>query len=299
MLFIQVVLPVFLVVCAGFVLEKSAKLDFRTLTISSLYVFSPALVYAALMKRDFDLALAGDLFVFMILYTAILYALAWFLARVLGFDSESRSALLLTTVMMNVGNFGLPLSLFAFGEAALEISILTFVLFNIPLGTLAIVIAQGARTSFSAALLNMAKIPIFHGVALAFLCKILAWAPPEFILRPIDLVGQAAIPVMLIMLGMQLARTQWQSRWGFFSLATLIRLAIAPLVAWGLAAALDLKGLTRAVVILQTSTPSAVLPLLYSLRFGVRPDLVAGTILTTTLLSAATLTILLYLLEKI
>ncbi|MDY6848219.1 MAG: AEC family transporter [Thermodesulfobacteriota bacterium] len=296
MLFVQVVLPVFLIVCAGIVLEKTARLDFRTLTISSLYVFCPALVFSALMKREFELTLAGDLFLFMVLYTAALYGFSWLIARMAGFDRESRSALLLTTVMMNVGNFGLPLTYFAFGEAALEVSVLTFVLFNIPLGTLAIVIAQGSKGSLSTALLNMAKIPIFHGVVLAFLFKMLQWVPPTFVLRPIDLVGQAAIPVMLLMLGMQLARTRWQNRVGFLSLATLTRLAASPLLAWGLTALLDIKGLARSVVILQTSTPSAVLPLLYALRFGVRPDLVAGTILTTTLVSAGTLTLLLYLL---
>ncbi|AJF06637.1 AEC family transporter [Geoalkalibacter subterraneus] len=296
MLFVQVVLPVFLIVCTGIMLEKTARLDFRTLTISSLYVFCPALVFSALMKREFELTLAGDLFLFMVLYTAALYGFSWLIARAAGFDRESRSALLLTTVMMNVGNFGLPLTFFAFGEAALEVSVLTFVLFNIPLGTLAIVIAQGSRGSLSTALLNMAKIPIFHGVALAFLFKMLDWVPPTFLLRPIDLVGQAAIPVMLLMLGMQLARTKWQKRVGFLSLATLTRLAVSPLLAWGLTVLLDIKGLPRSVVILQTSTPSAVLPLLYALRFGVRPDLVAGTILTTTLVSAGTLTLLLYLL---
>jgi hypothetical protein len=57
---------------------------------------------------------------------------------------------------------------------------------------------------------------------------------------------------------------------------------------------LGLDGLTRKIVILQTSTPSAVLPLLYTLRFNTRPDLVSGTILLSTLCSAITLTVLLY-----
>jgi malate permease and related proteins len=296
MLFIQVVLPVFLIVFSGFVLEKCARLDFRTLTIASLYLLAPALVFSSLMKRDFEFGLAGNLFAFMVIYTAILYALSRGIASLLRFTPDNRDALLLTTVMMNVGNFGLPLSYFAFGEAGLEISVLTFVLFNIPLGTLAIVIAQGSSSSLPSALVNMCKIPIFHGVLLALLFKWVGWQPPDFILLPLDLLGQAAIPLMLVMLGMQLARTQWQNRIGFFSLATVMRLAVAPIIAWWLTKFLGIEGLTRAVLILQTSTPSAVLPLLYCLRFGGRADLVAGTILTTTLISAATLTVLLYLL---
>jgi malate permease and related proteins len=72
---------------------------------------------------------------------------------------------------------------------------------------------------------------------------------------------------------------------------------LAPAVAWLLTLLLGIDGLTRAVLILQTSTPAAVLPLLYALRFGTRPDLVAGAIFVTTLLSALSLTVLLYLLQ--
>ncbi len=297
MLFVQVILPVFLIIFSGYLLEKAAKLDFRTLTCASLYLFTPALTFSALMKRDLRLELVADLFLFMLLYTAAMLVISVMAGRLLKMEGETRSALHLTTVMMNVGNFGLPLAYFAFGDAGLEISILTFVLFNIPLSTLAIVLAQGGGIGLGAAIVNMLKIPIIHGVLMAFVLKGLGITLPEVVLRPIDLVGQAAIPLMLVMLGMQLARTRLESGLGFLSLSATIRLAAAPLVAVSVAALIGLHGLERSVVVLQTSTPSAVLPLLYALRFGTRPDLVAGAIFTSTLLSAGTLTVLLYLLQ--
>jgi len=297
MLFINIILPVFLIILSGFVLEKLTRLDFRTLTNCSLYLFSPCLVFATLMKRPVEFALARDLFLLMLLYTAILLAVAVAVGRLLKMEKDTQGALSLTTVMMNVGNFGLPLSFFAFGQEGLDVSILTFILFNIPLSTLAIVIAQGAGVPLRQALSNTARIPIFHAVILAFLLKAASVTVPDFLLNPIDLLGQAAVPLMLTLLGMQLARTQLLVQPGFLTLATSIRLVLAPLVAWGLTLLFDLQGMTRNVVILQTSTPSAVLPLLYSLRFGTRPDLVASAIFVTTLLSAGTLTVLLYLLQ--
>jgi hypothetical protein len=196
--------------------------------------------------------------------------------------------------MMNIGNFGLPLVFFAYGEQAINISVLIFVLFNLPLGTLAILIAQGQGVKWQEALKNTLKIPIFYGMALAILCKVLDWQPPEYIIRSTDLLGQATIPIMLVLLGMQLSRTKVTQNWGFFSLATVIRLLVGPVLAVVLTTLLGLDGLTRKIVILQTSTPSAVLPLLYTLRFNTRPDLVSGTILLSTLCSAITLTVLLY-----
>ena len=297
MLFINIILPVFLIILSGFILEKFARLDFRTLTCCSLYLFSPCLVFATLMKRPVEFALARDLFLFMILYTAILLTVTVAVGRLLKMEKDAQGALCLTTVMMNVGNFGLPLSFFAFGQDGLDVSVLTFILFNIPLSTLAIVIAQGARVPLHQALANTAKIPIFHAVILAFLLKAMSVTVPDFLLNPIDLLGQAAVPLMLSLLGMQLARTRLLVQPGFLTLASSIRLILAPLVALALAQLFDLQGLTRNVVVLQTSTPSAVLPLLYSLRFGTRPDLVASAIFVTTLLSAGTLTVLLYLLQ--
>lgn len=297
MLFVEIILPVFLIVFSGFVLEKRAALDFRTLTFASLYLFSPALVLSALMKRDISFVLAGRIGLFMLFYTAVLLILSSIAARLLRFDRETRGALHLTTVMMNVGNFGLPLAWFAFGEAGLEVSILTFFFFNLSLSSLAIVLAQGEKASLGQAIVNAIKIPIFPAGVLALALQALGVRVHEVLLRPIDLLGQAAIPLMLVLLGMQLARTRLQSGAGFLTLSATLRLVVAPLVALALAALLGIQGLAKSVIILQTSTPSAVLPLLYSLKFGTRPDLVAGAIFISTLLSAATLTILLYLLQ--
>ena len=297
MLFVQVILPVFLIIFAGFALEKTLHPDFATLTNCSLYLFAPALVFSALMRQQVPLDLAGRLGLFMLLYTSGMLLLAVAVGRLLALQEEVRRALNLTTVMMNVGNYGLPLAYFAFGSAGLNISVLTFVLFNIPLGTLAILLAQGGRPPLREAVANMLKIPIFHGVVAAFLLKILALQPPPFLLRPVELLGQAAVPMMLVLLGMQLARTRSLQAPGFLALSSCLRLLVAPGLAWGLTALIGIEGLARGVVILQTSTPSAVLPLLYALRFDSRPDLVAGAIFVSTLCSALTLTLVLYLLQ--
>lgn len=294
MLFVQVILPVFLIAAAGFVFDRRSAADLRTLANSALYLFAPSLVFSALMKRTVEVDLLGRLAIFMVLYTALVCLLAFCVSRSCRFDGNTSRAFTLTTSMMNIGNFGMPLVFFAYGEAALNISVLLFVLFNIPLGTLAIVIAQGQGVKWQETLKNTLKIPVFYGVILAFFCKLVDLHPPEFILRATDLLGQAAIPVMLILLGMQLSRTKVYKHWGFFGLSTVIRLLAGPLLALLLVNLLDLDGLTRKIVILQTSTPSAVMPLLYCIRFDTRPDLVSGSILLSTLCSAVTLTGLLY-----
>lgn len=294
MLFIQVILPVFLIAAAGFIFERRSGAEMQSLANSALYLFAPSLVFSALMKHSVEADILCRLALFMVLYTAILCLLAFGIGRWRKFDSNTTRAFTLATSMMNIGNFGLPLVFFAYGEQALNISVVLFVLFNIPMSTVAILIAQGQGVKWQEALKNTLKIPIFYGVALAIAFKWLGWHPPEFLLRATELLGQAAIPILLVLLGMQLSRSKLYQNWGFLSLASMIRLLVGPLLAITLTSLLDLDGLTRKVIILQTSTPSAVLPLLYTVRFGTRPDLVSGTIVLSTICSAITLTILLY-----
>lgn len=299
MLFLNIIAPVFIIIACGWSLERYFHLELTPFTTSSLYLFAPALVLSALLKHPINSGPALEVLAFMLIYTSIMLFLATMGARILAIHEDSRPALTLTTVMMNVGNFGLPLSYFAFGEQGFPAAVLVFVMFNLPLATIAIVVAQGKQAKLSTAIKNCLKIPILHAVLVALLLNTANIELPLFLTRPLDLIGQVAVPLMLVVLGMQMSRTQWHFSLKFMSIASLLRLIVAPAIAWIICHLLTIDGLYRDVLILQTSTPSAVLPLLYALRFNTRPDLVASTIVVTTLLSAATLTILLYILPKL
>lgn len=296
MLFIDIIVPVFIIIGCGWGLGRFFKVDQAPLATSSLYLFAPALVLSALLKHPINSEHAFDVLLFMVIYIVIMLLLAKITCRIMTIDESCKPAFTLSTAMMNIGNFGLPLSYFAFGEQGVPIAVLIFVLFNLPLGSLAIVIAQGKEAKLSTAITNSLKIPIFHAVIIALIFNMFHIELPLFLLRPLDLIGQVAVPLMLVILGIQISKTQWIIPIRFMTAACTLRLVIAPVVAWGTCHILHIDGLYRDILILQTSTPSAVLPLLYALRFNTRPDLVASTIMVTTLLSAASLTVLLYLL---
>ncbi|MBN2645290.1 MAG: AEC family transporter [Desulfuromonadaceae bacterium] len=299
MLFINIIVPVFVIVFCGFLLERYGRIELEPLTTSSLYLFAPALTLSALLRHPLQSQLLGDVLFYMLAYLVIMLVLSASVGRLLGCDGDSRRALSLSSSMMNIGNFGLPLTWFAFGEAGVPIAIVVFVIFSLPLGSLAIIIAQGEGANWRTAIVNSLKIPIFHAAALAMLLQAFSIQLPPMVLRPLELMGQAAVPLMLVLLGMQISRTRWQWLGGFMLAGIGLRLIAGPAVGWGLCQLLHIRGLERDVLLLQTSTPAAVLPLLYALRFNTRPDLVASTIVTTTLCSAGSLTLLLYLLPKL
>ena len=91
MLFIQVILPVFLIASAGYVFERRSEVDISSLANSALYLFAPSLVFSALVKSTVATGLLGRLTIFMLVYTLMMCALAVCIARFCKFDKCSIS----------------------------------------------------------------------------------------------------------------------------------------------------------------------------------------------------------------
>ena len=95
--------------------------------------------------------------------------------------------------------------------------------------------------------------------------------PPGPLMKSLGMLGEAVIPLLMIILGMQLKWTiVLGNATGSLVTATLIQLVLSPFLGWGLTVVLGFTGLEEKVAILQTSTPAAVLPLLYALRIASR-----------------------------
>ncbi len=293
MVFVQILLPVFLIIGAGVLFSRALKPSLEPLSQFALYVATPALVFTALVRYPVDPGELGRVALFMVLYVAAMWALAEAGGRLLGLGEELRRAFALATVTMNVGNYGLPLVRFAFGAPSEPFSVLLFVVFNLPLATWAIWVAAGGRSRAWDGLRDTLRIPIFHATLLAFGVTALGWVVPAPIQKGLGLLGEASIPLLLVILGMQLQRARVAGAPGPLAAAAALRLGVAPLLAWGLTSLLGISGLEQKVAILQTSTPSAVLPLLYALRFGCQPQWIASSILVTTVVSGLSLTVVL------
>ena len=289
--FIDILLPIFLVIGLGVLFEKSKKPDFKSISNLTLYFFTPCLIFAGLIKgQDKLTAFLPKATIFMIALTLVLWGLGVLAGRLLGLDERRRSAFCLTTIMMNCGNYGLPLVFFAYGPEGLSYGVIVLVLFTFPLGTLAVYIASRGRDHPGRALLEMFKVPLFHAIALAAIWRFFTLPLPEWLFKAIDMLGQAAIPGLLILLGMQLGRTRFEGELRPIVGSSVLRLLLSPIVALLLCRLLGIEGLARNVLVLQTSTPPAIIPLLYAVNYDTHPELVAGTIFVATLASVATMT---------
>jgi hypothetical protein len=136
--------------------------------------------------------------------------------------------------------------------------------------------------------------PALYAVPLGLIANRFGWVLPLPLLRPLEMLGRAAVPTMLVVLGLQLAALPVDRRHcKLIGMATFFRLGLAPLLALALAIPLGLSGLARQVGVLQAAVPTAVTASIIASRYDAEPNLVAGSVLVSSLVSLVTVTALL------
>ena len=293
------ILPIFAIAGVGFLLARYVGVQVRTLSHVTFHALAPALVFTVLTTSTLTGSQFGRMAAFYVLVAASAGVMAWLTAKALGLDRPSRSAFLLVVVCSNSGNYGLPVALLAFGPEALAFASVYFVSSAIFSYTGGVLLAASGRHSILQALAGVRRVPAVYGAAAAAITIALGLHVPEAIVRPITLLSDAALPMMVLVLGMQLERATLPERPGMVAAAATLSLVATPLAAFGVAHLLGLKGAALQAGVLQASMPTAVITTILSLEFEVSPNFVTSVVCITTLLSPLTLTLLIAYLQRV
>ncbi len=280
-----IVAPVFIVAAIGFGWARAGMpfdTEFTTTLVSNISF--PCLIVATLAKLEIDpaafsqMAWAGALTV---LATGAIAAVA------LKAFGQPQPVYWPPLVFGNVGNMGLPLCLFAFGDEGLALGIIFFTVFVAIQFTLGISVAAG-RLSVR----TLVRTPLAWACLLGIALQLAGVRLPHWVDNTIGLVGDLAIPMMLLTLGVALAKLKVTSLWRSVVLS-LGRLGLGLSVGIALAELLGLEGAARGVLILESAMPVAVLNYLFAARYERSPEEIAGLVLVSTALSFVTLPALL------
>ncbi len=294
---INIITPIILVAGVGYLLAKRIGLEARPLSRTMLYFFTPALVFASTYQAALSVEYIS-IAAFAVIITGIMVVVSWSLARLMRYDRLTSAAFMLGVLFVNAGNYGLPLILFAFGEEGLSRAAFYFTMSAIFTQTLGIFVAASGHASARDALLNVFKLPLVYAVALGLLFNLAHLPLPAFLMKSVNLAKDGAIPVMLVILGIELACVTFQdNHLPVIGLATFAKLVVVPVLSFPLAALMGMTGVTRAVCIIESSMPTAVMASILAVEFDTRPKIVTGIIFASTLASIVTLTILLGILK--
>lgn len=273
---INVVAPVFAVAFVGYLFAWRKRVDLSGIADIVLYLAAPALVFASLAERELEtgrlLRVGGGVAVQIAacgLATLIVFRLAKIRAR----------GLALAAMFPNTGNLGLPLALFAFGEDGLAVGVLVFVAVTLVHYSIGLVLVSGSAHPG-----RLLETPLLYAAVLGVAVALVHWRPPELAVRAIELLGDAAIPLMLITLGARMRGIKL-SRPGRAIAAVLLRMIPGFAAASGWCFLMGIEGPERGVLLVTGVLPSAVMNVVLAEAYGTEPEEVAATILLGTLAS--------------
>jgi predicted permease len=256
----RVILPVFLIIGAGYLIQKSLKFDLAGFTKIIFYILIPCLIFSRLYKTPLPMGSLGRAFLFAVAVVLLMGAVSFGISRLRAYTPSMASAFALSVMFCNSGNYGLPVIELVFSQnpAATSLQVLVLTAQNILTFTLGVFLAASGRSSFRESLGRTARFPTFYAIAAALLLRafhVPLWEP---LWMPINTMALALVPVALLTLGMQLAGIALTRGVLDVMLSSFCRLILGPAVALPLVYLFGYRGIMAQALLISAGMPTAV-----------------------------------------
>jgi len=298
-IFADDIVPIFAIAGIGFLLARHFDASVKTVSKVSFNALSPCLVFDQLVTSHITGSEFGRMALFCVLLTAAMGLAAWLAAIPLRLDRQTFSSFLLVVMFSNSGNYALPVVLFAFGRDALGYASVYFVTSATLVYTVGVLVAASGRRSVRRALMGVARVPAIYAVVAAGVVMLTRAAVPLAVMRPIGMLSDAALPIMLLVMGMQLERAVKPTHPTAVAVAVALSLAVGPIVGLGLSSLLGLSGPARQAAILLASMPAAVITTVLALEFDLDPSFATSAVFVSTMLSPFSLVLIIAYLQRL
>ena len=301
-IFATAILPIVALAVVGFVLGRRTGVPAGPLNTVTIYVLVPALVFHSLATTDLAGGTLVGIAAGVLAFTAVMVLVTETVGRGLGEVEPVLGSLVLVATFSNAGNYGIPVSEFAFGAVGRQTAVVYIVAQAVAMYTLGVyVAARGEGSSALEGIKTVFSIPLVYAVVGTLAARWLGVVPAESTaaMQTIRMLGNASIPVMLLILGIRLSNVDVAEAVGRVGVASGAKLLVAPLVGLGIALAVGFQNTTVArTFVLLTAAPTAVTPVILVGAFSGANDgpsasqFVSTSVFVTTVASVVTVTAL-------
>ena len=298
LIFWTVITPIFTLVGVGYVVQKRLGLDAKTLTRLNFWIFVPAFLFVRIYESQLSGAQLKLILLHFALFFPLIGVLTWILGGFLGFPDRLRRALTASVMFYNSGNYGIPVAQLAFPGAILPLQVQAAIVMmqnisNFTVGLL--IIAGGKGRGRRETLREIFKLPMIYVLALAWTMRYFQIAPPAPIFVALHWLDSALVPVAVITLGAQMAALKIPRFNRVLTVSLGLRLILAPILGFGIAWMLGIRGELAQALTLSTAFPTAVNAALLAAEFDNEPEFAAAAVFYSTLFSTVTVSVVIFL----
>ncbi|MCM3690444.1 AEC family transporter [Neobacillus niacini] len=294
---LDIIFPIFLLIGAGALLQRSIRLDLSTLSTLTVYFLLPAVCFVNIYESKMSGELISQTLVFLLLFNILLILTSMLIAKANRFDRKLTATFKNSMVLSNSGNYGLPVSelVFAANPAGMSIQIIISIFQNLLTFTYGFFNSVSAESSGRDIFWKIFRLPVIYALLLAILLKWLHIDIPEFVWRPIENSSNAFLAVALVTLGAQVAFLKITRISRPIVWIVIGRLIISPIIGLLVIFILGLTDITAQALFIASSFPSSRNSALLALEYDNYPEYASQAVLLTTIISGITVAIVVYL----
>lgn len=308
MLIVETLAPLILLIALGAGLAHIKFLGhafMADLNKLAFWIALPALLFTSANHAAEPGSQLGWLLVVVFVGTLLISLVAWGMSHALRMPGNVRGTLVQSAFRGNLAYIGLPVLAYSFttmpsedGNRALATAVIVMVLTMASYNILAVIVLQISQHSGKVSIPKLIRLiatnPLLIAGILGLVVPLLGLKLPKFVNAALESLGSAAVPIALLCIGGSLAITSLKGRRSWILTAAVLKVVILPLIVYGLARLTGLGPAEQRIALVLTSCPTAAAAFVMAKEMGGDTALASGSIALSTVLSAASLAVVLW-----
>lgn len=292
----DIILPIFILMSIGFIIQRKFHLDIQTLARLNIYFLVPGFIFVKLYSTQFSAHLFTNLLLFFILFVVVIFIISAIVARMIGLDDGRKTVFTNSVLFYNSGNYGIPVNDLVFKSDPLAMSIQVIILTfqNIFLFSYGIFSLQSIKIGKLKAALGYFKMPVLYAMLSGILLNVYEVPIPSFIWVPANYIADAMVAFALLTLGAQVSEIKFMSGLSTVYISLFMRLILGPAIALGIILLFKVDGIVAQALLISSAMPTSVNSAVIAQEYENHPNFAAQIVLFSTLMSAITVTFVIY-----
>ena len=298
MVFFQVVAPILIMLGIGAALQIKFQFNLKALSNLITYCLMPAAVFVNIYETKVNASVMAEIVLYLVIFSICLMILGTVVSKLLKLNRNQAAIYKNSIVLINSGNYGIPVSqmLFAANPLGTSIQIIIVIFQNIITYTYGLYNLISSTKSGLDILRSLLRLPLVHALIIGAVMNIWNIGIPISLRIPLDYLANAFISIALITLGAQLAQLDIKTIFNKVILTSTVgRLVLGPMLAFGLIMLMDIDGVVAQSLFIASAFPTSRNSSTLALEYDIEPNLAAQIVLFSTVVSCITVTIVIYL----